>query len=372
MPLATKPASLLYNPSGVPDSNYYAPLATYNYQLQEAGTVNSLFDGNAVNEWNTDRVCYFVANDFVEVETDVTANLYRAGTTTWDNLDYDFTILGWDGGDYTIDFTSYQVTKPYEANEQQWVMFVQDLPAGRYRFTAITSRIDSEWWIADSSILLEDYLTFNPARGQGNYTEGSKRFESTDSIINDYVYCLGVQRDSGKYYFEFEMLNVNTPTIGLLNTNLFDITGRTYNSIDAITVIGTDIWHNGVSVPYGSVYEVGSVVGFVCDFDSGNLIVNIDNVSQGVAPYSLNLIDSLPCVPFISSTSSHSRPQVRIKVSTEDQTYAPPAGYVPWVDVAIPPTVGNIKLGTTDVTSVALGANTLSSVYLGTYLIWEN
>lgn len=370
MPLTTPPNNI-EPPFGLPSSSYVIYSNLYDYQLQQTTTPLGLFDGEVTEEWNTDRVVYATTGDYITIETDMTVDIYRKSRTAFAN-DANFNLLGWDGSDYTIDFNSYQILPTSGATNDYWAKFVTNLPAGRYKFVSTGSRIDVEWWMADSTVEPYDYLVWDSRRGSGSYEEGSTVFRANDSIVDNYIYGLGTYRNTGKYYFEFEILASSTPSFGLLNTNLFDTTGRTYNSSDAITQNGALMYHNAGNTAYGEVYTTNDVMGVACDFDTGGLYFYKNNIPLGLAPYSLNLISDQLCSPFISCFSSSGRPEVRLNATPSTLNYTPPSGFAPWIADPPQPVQGGVFLGNTELTAIKIGTADVNKVYFGDILIFEN
>ena len=51
---------------------------------EHEGTINGLFDGLCVNEWNTERILYLRSSStYLQFTTDRTVNIWRSGTTGW-------------------------------------------------------------------------------------------------------------------------------------------------------------------------------------------------------------------------------------------------------------------------------------------------
>lgn len=116
------------------------------------GSVDGLFDGTCVNEWNTSRVFYWNVGDsaYIEFSTDKPINIWRCGTTSWASAHYGVFIIYKQNelGVYE-DITSEieQYTSPI--TEKQWEKSVSRLPEGTYKFVCPTTRIDSEWYVEE-------------------------------------------------------------------------------------------------------------------------------------------------------------------------------------------------------------------------------
>lgn len=110
-----------------------------------------LFDGKHVNEWNTTRIAYFgKLSNYIELEIFNNSNFYRKGTTTWKQYYGTLTIFKYnEDGTYT-DVTDLYTLPGIVVTENEWALFAQEVPKGRYKFELTNTsilRLDSEWFI---------------------------------------------------------------------------------------------------------------------------------------------------------------------------------------------------------------------------------
>lgn len=117
----------------------------YSYVKNSA---EGLFDGICVNEWDTERVCYW--NDtttYITIRIDGDCNIWRSGTSSWSNYSHPFIIHKENKDGQFIDITDEIVQKKENVTETQWSKFISNLKAGTYKFIATGLRIDSEWYL---------------------------------------------------------------------------------------------------------------------------------------------------------------------------------------------------------------------------------
>lgn len=116
--------------------------------LSRVGNVSGLFDGTMVNEWNTNRVMYWeYSGHYVELDIPKCCNIWRSGTLEWKDQNFPLAIKKWNGTSYD-DVTNLYNLPTTQIDNTKWEKFVQNLPAGRYRFERMDGyRIDSEWYI---------------------------------------------------------------------------------------------------------------------------------------------------------------------------------------------------------------------------------
>lgn len=147
-----------------------------------------LFDGTAVNEWDTNKVAYFSGTgNYIEIDIQEDVNIWRSGTTTWSAYIGAFVIKKWNGSAYD-DVTNLYAQKVTQINETQWEKTIEKLPKGRYRFErGASSRLDSEWYLEriykDSKFLISsgDMKSILSARNYKKHTVVNANIESVES-----------------------------------------------------------------------------------------------------------------------------------------------------------------------------------------------
>lgn len=128
------------------------------------GTIDNcgLFDNIRINQWNTRNVFYWEKEyNFIELEIYSKCNIYRSGTSGWSQACLPLRILKYINDSYQ-DITSTITQNLSQINESQWELYINNLPAGRYKFIGSPSgtyRVDSEWYI--------EALTYNLIKKDG-------------------------------------------------------------------------------------------------------------------------------------------------------------------------------------------------------------
>lgn len=112
------------------------------------GSMNGLFDGTCVNEWNTSRICYWRKNSYTEFTIDRKVNIWRCGTTGWATQHCSLFRIEklQDDGTY-LDITNEITQSVSPITEKEWEKTISDLSKGTYRFYPQNTRLDSEWYM---------------------------------------------------------------------------------------------------------------------------------------------------------------------------------------------------------------------------------
>lgn len=138
--------------------NQYMSEANYNFigGLGSQGSqAKGLFNGSAVNEWNTANVMYWAGgNEYVEFEVFNNFHIWRAGTTGWNNLCNSLKIKKYNS--QTLVYEDVTINYPQKLTaitEKQWEKTISNLPKGKYRVEYGTGgRIDSEWFLENAEV----------------------------------------------------------------------------------------------------------------------------------------------------------------------------------------------------------------------------
>lgn len=164
--------------------NQYMSEANYNFigGLGSQGSqAKGLFNGSAVNEWNTANVMYWAGgNEYVEFEVFNNFHIWRAGTTGWNNLCNSLKIKKYNS--QTLVYEDVTINYPQKLTaitEKQWEKTISNLPKGKYRVEYGTGgRIDSEWFLENAevnkSLILND----------GEYKKWNEEIPAIDDSVN--------------------------------------------------------------------------------------------------------------------------------------------------------------------------------------------
>ena len=115
-------------------------------------TGQGLFNGAQEDEWSTNNVFYWSSgSDYLELDIPKNCNIWRSGTSSWPSDYGQLKILKWNGLGYDDVTNSYGLSTT-NINNTKWEEFIQNLPAGRYKFVySAGARIDSEWYVEDAT-----------------------------------------------------------------------------------------------------------------------------------------------------------------------------------------------------------------------------
>lgn len=114
---------------------------------------NGLFDGVIINNWTSNVFYWNGSGVHYDFTINKPVNIWRYGTTSWSSYTGVLSVLklNADGTTYTDVGTQYNL--PVTAiTDKQSEKFIQNLPAGTYRFQYLSGlRLDSEWYLEDAS-----------------------------------------------------------------------------------------------------------------------------------------------------------------------------------------------------------------------------
>ncbi len=149
------------------------------------GSANGLFNEVIANEWDSQNVCYWRADNYVDITIGKACNIYRSGTDDWPGSCSKLQIYSYnDSNDEWIDVTELHSLDTTQLKCNEWEMFVVNLPAGRYKFVGTTYRIDSEWYlesIPEAKCIIKSrdkYYSFSSS----NYNTESKMYNEIFSF----------------------------------------------------------------------------------------------------------------------------------------------------------------------------------------------
>ena len=152
------------------------------------GSVNGLFDGTCVNDWNGTRVCYWnKTSSYIEFTIDRKVNIWRCGTTGWATQHCSLFRIEklQDDGTY-LDITNEITQSVSPITEKEWEKTVSNLDKGTYRFYTQKTRLDSEWYMEDAT----GFIIF---MNQKYYTiENNTLVEINEEITTDVIDERGV------------------------------------------------------------------------------------------------------------------------------------------------------------------------------------
>jgi hypothetical protein len=165
-----------------------------------ASGVIGLFNGVSVDEWNTPNVMYWSdASCYIDITVEEDFNIWRSGTTSWKTYTTSLKVEKWNGASWdaiTVNQTVTQITNG------QWEKTISGLTAGRYKFSWVSSRLDSEWYIegANQPSILNFKTNFN------------------DMVVGDAIVCRYTVLTSGKIGFFSEFGTCVAPEIPVTGT----------------------------------------------------------------------------------------------------------------------------------------------------------
>ena len=162
-----------------------------------------------------------------------------------------------------------------------------------------------------------NYATLNTLDGALTITNGG--LDSTSPA--DWKGSAGtIAMTSGKYYWEIDNVVGNEHVVGIVKTDVDNITWNTTYGYGAET--GVKYLATG-GVAYGDAWTTGDVIGVAFDADNGTLTFYKNGVSQGVAAYYLTDGPYLPSVVHNGSSRSSS-----INFGQRAWTHTPPTDHV--------------------------------------------
>lgn len=136
---------------------------------------------------------------------------------------------------------------------------------------------------------------------------------------------------SGKFYFEFLVGTVSSwsPAIGV-GTAAASISTFVGNDANGWGMLMDARSFTGGAQTAQNAYAAGDIVGVAVDFTAATGSVKFfkNNVAQTTAYINLTLGTLFPMGSMIGDANN---PKGRLRLRAANQTYAPPAGYVPWI-----------------------------------------
>ena len=230
--------------------NQYMLEANYNFigGLGSQGSqAKGLFNGSAVNEWNTANVMYWAGgNEYVEFEVFNNFHIWRAGTTGWNNLCNSLKIKKYNS--QTLVYEDVTINYPQKLTaitEKQWEKTISNLPKGKYRVEYGTGgRIDSEWFLENSEVNKTLILSNIEYKKYYKYIEPKDNITLVPKMTSNTIPS-GIV-DASSYYTS---TNTANPYKAFNGTTLGD------NGWDGWTPIGTTGW---LSYDFGFIAKVNS------------------------------------------------------------------------------------------------------------------
>lgn len=290
-----------------------------------------LFDGNNVDEWNSNKVFYWSgAGKYVEVTFPVKVNIYRSGTTTWVG-DYGALIISKkeNNGSYT-NLTSYYPQNLSGVNQNQWEKWLSELPAGTYKFeyNGIKTRIDSEWYVESSEPVNNTPSTSTNV----TWTNGSLTAIVNETPGNPSGFKANTGKSTGKWYWEVKIVN-DSPIesfamIGISGEGSdlkywIDNTKYVYARGGYYVTVPTDVTSSNVK------FGKGDVIGIALNLDNDTVIW----FKNGV-PFGENNIkpSTLPGSLVYPAVSSGTNDVTIVTGNFGDTPFSinPPSGYLPY------------------------------------------
>jgi len=167
-----------------------------------------LFDGTTPNEWNTNRVCYWLnSSNYIEINISQLCNIWRCGTQGWLNSKGPLQIFRYNGTSYD-DITSLYPQTLTSITNSQWEKTISKLPKGQYKFVGTSYRIDSEWYVETfNKFLIQDGN--NLCNTDGNALQTQDILPYTIDKFNTY----GMD----------DLININKTVISKINNNKYNI-----------------------------------------------------------------------------------------------------------------------------------------------------
>ena len=216
--------------------------------------------------------------------------------------------------------------------------------------------------ITTTSSTSANYATLNPLdpRGLGNsptFSEGNRRINSSSSY--DVVSTIGA--DSGRWYWEVEMIDVGTTICGIIDIH----NGRSSQfSMSSPTVYYATTRNNGTREGNQSggtnfTYTDGDIVAWALDVDNLKLYGYKNGSLQSTATITQTDITWSPYV-YGESTTDH-----RFNFGQKPFKYAPPEGFLPLNSASVRPEtvipLSNQYVGVTTYTGTSASTATVTS-----------
>lgn len=297
------------------------------------GTVDNcgLFDGQAVDEWNTDRVFYWYNNtDFLEIEIDGQCNIWRTGTNSYNGYNSALYIYKYNESTSTYEDITDSITQNLSViGNTVWEEWIHGLPKGRYKFVGGKGlRIDSEWYIECTHIWDLDTAGTNVSVDSSD----NSIVTATGSTNNGVKTSFGFS--TGKYYMEFMIVEKGTIAIGICNENE-TLTSNSLSSRNQII-----FYYNGNVFPSNmagglSGFSNGSVLQIKIDADNKTMAFGL-NGTWSSNTFTLTGNEFFPVVRNFGSSDSTT---VQANFGQENFAYDIPEGYIGYLASSSAPTM---------------------------------
>lgn len=246
-----------------------ATIYSSNNFLSQTG--EGLFDGEIVNEWDTNQVYYWFGahstqqdgDQMLEIEFPEAVNIWRTGTRTWAGDYHYLQIVAWDGNGYTDDVTHLHTIQTSSLVHGVWEPFVVNLPAGKYKIgmdstVGYKQRIDSEWYVesaATSEILACAQAATAAVETAENtldiddYNEARSKVDSLYTPVHPGVYTIPLSTATeetftidGTWHIinESVLLTVNQPDVKIVGESTEGVFIDNYDAYSYGVVVSAD------------------------------------------------------------------------------------------------------------------------------------
>lgn len=290
-----------------------------------------LFDGQAVDEWNTDRVFYWYNSaNFLEIEIDGQCNIWRTGTNSYNGYNSVLYIYKYNESTSTYEDITDSITQNLSViGNTVWEEWIHGLPKGRYKFVGGKGlRIDSEWYIERTNIWDLDTAGTNVSVDSSD----NSIVTATGSANNGIKTSFGFS--TGKYYMEFTIVERGTCAIGICNENE-TLTSNSLGSSNQII-----FYYNGSVFPSNvgcglSGLSNGSVLQIKIDADNKTMVFGL-NGTWSSNTFTLTGNEFFPVVRNFGSSDSTT---VQANFGQKDFAYDVPEGYIGYLASSSAPTM---------------------------------
>ena len=170
------------------------------------------------------------------------------------------------------------------------------------------------------------YATWDPSKNPGSNTlsNGNLTITTPSSGISATGGTIAVS--SGKWYYEFEVTNGGSTSVGFIKTSdsLSGFLGGTSGAYSYYSEPGyTKKINNNVRTNYGQSFSTGDTIGVALDLDAGTITFYVNGVSQGQAFSGL----SGTFIPAVGDGTSQGGISGTANFGQNAWTHEPPTGY---------------------------------------------